>query len=158
PGSLYNGNVGLVLGNAVLDARSYSLTGLNTAKPDYNRLQFMGSVGGPLKIPRLFNANNAPAFFVTYQLGRVRTASTVPASVPTQDQRNGILADRVIPQSLISPQAKALLKFFPMPNFDSSARYNYQTALTGTTNQDNLQTRLSKSLNRTDQVFGTFGY
>jgi hypothetical protein len=157
-GGLYNGNVGLVLGNAVLDARAYSLTGLDTPKPAYNRLQIMGSVGGPLKIPHLFNVNNAPTFFVAYQLSRNQTASTVPASVPTQDQRNGILADRVIPQSLISPQAKALLKFYPLPNLDSGARYNYQTALTGTNDQDSLQTRLSKNLGRTNQVFGTLGY
>jgi hypothetical protein len=158
PGSLYNGNVGLVLGNAVLDARSYSLTGLDTAKPAYNHLTFMGSVGGPLRIPHLFRPNTAPTFFVAYQLGRNRNASTVPASVPTQDQRNGILADRIVPQSLISPQAKALLRFFPLPNFDSGARYNYQTALTGTTDQDSLQTRVSKNVSRSDQVFGTFGY
>ena len=158
PGSLYNGNVGLVLGNAVLDARSYSLTGLETAKPAYNHLTFMGSVGGPLRIPHLFRSNNAPTFFVAYQLGRNRNASTVPASVPTQDERNGILSDRVIPQSLISPQAKALLRFFPLPNFDSGARYNYQTALTGTTDQDSLQTRIAKNVSRSDQVFGTLGY
>jgi hypothetical protein len=158
PGSLYNGNVGLVLGNAFLDARSYSLTGLDTPKPAYNHLQFMGAVGGPLRIPHLFNVNNAPTFFVAYQMIRNRTASTVPASVPTQDQRNGILADRVIPQSLISPQARALLKFYPLPNFDSGARYNYQTALTGVNNQDSLQTRLSKNFGRVNQVFGTLAY
>jgi len=157
PGSLYNGNLGLSLGNAFLDARSYSLTGLDTPKPNYNHLNIMGSVGGPIRLPHVrFVA--PPAFFVSYQLGRNRNASTVPASVPTQDQRNGILADRVIPQSLISPQAKALLKFYPLPNFDSNARYNYQTALTGTTDQDVIQSRISKSLGRTDQVFGTLGY
>lgn len=157
-GSLYNGTANVVIGNAILDARAYSLTGLDTQKPAYTHLQMGATVGGPLRIPHLFRANNAPNFFVAYQLSRNRNASTVPASVPTQDQRNGILAGGTIPQSLISRQAQALLRFYPLPNFDSGARYNYQTALTGTNDQDSVQTRLSKNVGRTDQLFGTFGY
>ncbi|MES1258014.1 MAG: TonB-dependent receptor [Acidobacteriota bacterium] len=158
PGSLYNGNVGFVMGNSALDARNYSLTGQDTPKPAYNHLQFMGAVGGPLRIPHVFTGNSVPTFFVAYQLVRNRNASTVSALVPTQEQRDGIVGGAVIPQSLISPQAKALLKFYPLPNFDSSARYNYQTALTGTTSQDNLQTRISKNVGRSNQMFGTFAY
>ena len=158
PGSLYNGNVGVVVGNAVLDARSYSLTGQDTPKPAYNHLQFMGAVGGPLRIPHLIKGLYPPSFFVAYQMIRNRNANTVSALVPTQAQRDGNLGGAVIPQSLISPQALALLKFYPLPNFNAGARYNYQTALTGTSDQDSLQTRVSKTVGRSNQVFGTFGY
>ncbi len=158
PGSLYNGNVGFVLGNAALDARNYSLTGQNTPKPAYNHLQFVGAVGGPLRIPHIFTGTSVPTFFVAYQLGRNRNASTISALVPTQAQRDGLIGATAIPPSLISPQAQALLKFYPLPNFDSNARYNYQTALTGTTDQDSLQTRISKNVGRSNQYFGSFGY
>jgi hypothetical protein len=159
PGSLYNGNVAVVIGNAVLDARSYSLTGQDTKKPDYNHFQFTGAVGGPIRIPHIYRGGNSPAtFFVNYQMVRNRNASTVSALVPTQAQRDGNLGGIVVPQSQISPQALALLKFYPLPNFDSLARYNYQTALTGANDSDALQTRISKTVGRSNQVFGTFGY
>jgi hypothetical protein len=159
PGSLYNGNIGAIFGNSALDARNFSITGQDTAKPAYNRIQASGQFGGPLRIPRLFNAQNAPNFFISYQLSRNRTASIVPALVPTLDERNGIMKNgEVIPASRISQAAKTLLSFYPLPNFTGSPSYNYQTALRGLNNGDNVQSRLSKSLGRTDQVFGTFGY
>ncbi len=158
-GSLYNGQLGVVIGNAVLDARSYSLTGQNTPKPDYNRFQFSGALGGPIRIPHIYSGGNSPAtFFVNYQMSRNRNANVVSALVPTQAQRDGNLGNIVVPQSQISRQALALLKFYPLPNFDSQARYNYQTALTGANDSDALQTRISKTLNRSNQIFGTFGY
>ena len=42
----------------------------------------------------------------------------------------------VIPQSRISPQATALLSFYPLPNFAADSRYNYQIPLVGISNQD----------------------
>ena len=170
-GSLYTGNVGAIFGNSVLDARSFSLTGQDTAKPAYNRISTSAQVGGPLRIPHLFNANNAPNFFVSYQMARNRNASVQPALMPTALERTGVLSTavldpttgdafpgNVIPVSRISAASRVLAALYPLPNFTGSSRYNYQTALKGTSNQDNLQSRLSKSLNRTDQVFGTFGY
>ncbi|HXJ39326.1 MAG TPA: carboxypeptidase regulatory-like domain-containing protein, partial [Bryobacteraceae bacterium] len=171
PGSLYNGNIGAILGNSALDARSFSLTGQDTAKPAYNRINASAQFGGPLRIPHLFNANNAPNFFVSYQMSRNRTASIQPALVPTANERLGILSQtvldpstgnpfpgNVIPTSLLSQAAKTLVSFYPLPNFTGSSQYNYQTALRTLTNMDNVQSRLSKAINRTDQVFGTFGY
>ena len=170
-GSLYTGNIGAILGNSVLDARVYSVTGQDTAKPAYNRINASAQIGGPLRIPHLFNANNAPNFFVSYQLSRNRTVNIQPALMPTALERTGVLGTtvldpttgnafpgNVIPSSRISQAARTLAAFYPLPNFGGSSRYNYQTALRGTSEADNLQSRLSKSLNRTDQVFGTFGY
>jgi outer membrane receptor protein involved in Fe transport len=62
----------------------------------------------------------------------------------------------IIPPTLISPQAKALLNLYPLPNFTGSTRYNYQLPLVSGQHQDDLQTRLNKQFGRKDQVFGTF--
>ena len=51
--SLYNANLGVILDNSALDARSFSLTGQDTPKPAYNRLQGVASFGGPVRIPHL---------------------------------------------------------------------------------------------------------
>ena len=40
-GPLYTGNIGFVLGNSALDARAYSLSGMDTEKPSYNHMQGM---------------------------------------------------------------------------------------------------------------------
>ena len=60
--------------NATLDARPYSLTGLNTPKPTYNNLTGLATFGGPLKIPH-FHWND-PNFFVAYQWTRDSNATT----------------------------------------------------------------------------------
>ena len=41
--SLYNGSLGFSLDNSSLDARSYSLTGQDTLKPAYSRIQGMAT-------------------------------------------------------------------------------------------------------------------
>jgi hypothetical protein len=80
--------------------------------------------------------------------------------VPTLAERNGDLSaigGPVIPPSQISPQARALLNLYPLPNFDGGARYNYQIAALGTTHQDSLQSRLNKTLSIKNQLSGVFG-
>jgi hypothetical protein len=176
PRSLYNGSLGLTLDNSAFDARSFSLTGLDTPKPDYNRMQGLASFGGPLKIPHLL-PRNGPNVILNYQWTRNRDASTRASLMPTLAERRGDFSQtrnalgqpfdifdpsnglpfpgRIIPENRISPQAKALLAFYPLPNFASS-RYNYQIPLTGSTHQDSLQARVSKSVRNTNQINGAF--
>jgi hypothetical protein len=90
--------------------------------------------------------------------------------VPTADQRAGIFtttildpatgspfAGNMIPASLISPQAMSLLRFYPLPNF-ASAQYNYQVAIAGRSDVDQMTSRLQKGIGRSNQVFGVFQY
>ncbi len=160
PGSLYNGTLAFNLDSSALDARPFSLTGQETARPAYSRITGGGTFGGPLRIPHLYNPVSAPTFFVAYQLMRNTDANTASALVPTLAQRAGNISPTVIvPQSLISPQATALLNLYPLPNFlDPGARYNYQIPLDNSLDQDSLQTRLNKTIGRFNQVFGTFSY
>jgi len=157
--SLYNGNLGLILNHAAFDARSYSVTGQDTPKPDYTRAQGLFAFGGPIKIPKWL-PRNGPMFTVNYQWTRNTNAITQSGLVPTMAERAGDFsgaavaprdpvtglpfAGGVIPPSRISPQARALLGLFPEPNFTSSSRYNFQTPIVSGMNQDDLQTRVNK--------------
>ncbi len=171
--SLYNGNIGLVIDNSIIDARAYSITGQNTPKPDFNLMTATFSFGGPLKIPRLLP--NGPNFTVNYQWTRNRTATTQSGLMPTAREREGSLAGplatpifdpasglpfsgNLIPKTRISSQARALLNLYPSPNFEGGARYNYQIALVGGNHQDAMQSRLNKSFGRKDQVSGGFSF
>lgn len=49
--------------DAALDAKSYSLTGLQTPKASYNLARFGANLGGPLSIPKIFNGGNKWFFF-----------------------------------------------------------------------------------------------
>lgn len=175
----YNGALGVALDNSALDARSFSLTGQNTPKAAYNHLQGTASLGGPLRIPHLWGTS-AANFFAGYQMTRSRLASTQSALMPLPAERDGDFSrvlnslgqpvqiydpltgapflDNAIPRQRISPQALALLKFYPMPNFAAGVRYNYQVPVTGTQDQDNVQTRLNKTFGFRNQANGSLNW
>lgn len=168
--SLYNGSLGFSFDNSALDARAFSITGQDTPKPGYNHVTGFAAFGGPMKIPHLIR--NGPNFFVAYQWTRNRNASVATALVPTLDQRNGNLSalgtqifdpsgapvsGNIISPNRISDQARALLKFYPLPNFSGNGSYNYQIPIVGSTHQDAVQARLNKAINRKHQISGSFG-
>ena len=179
PGSGYRGDVSSILDNAVLNARNFSITGQDTPRSPYNHLRFGASFGGPLSIPHLFRTNNGN-FFIGYQGMRNHNASTQPYLMPTAAERSGDLSQtlnplgnpvqlidpsngapfpgNVIPSTRIAPQARALLNFYPMPNFNPSARYNYQIPLVGISDSDGFQARINKMINSRNSVNGTFGF
>jgi hypothetical protein len=170
--SLYNGSLGLIFDNSATDARPYSLTGLNTPKGSYNRITGVVTFGGPLNIPHLMP--HGPNLFLAYQWTRNRSDFVQAGLVPDAAERNGDFSNELdslgqptqifnpetgqpftgnIP---ISPQAQALLALYPLPNIANNTRYNYQTPVVSNTHQDALQSRFDKTLDRKDQVYGTF--
>lgn len=173
---LYNGNIGVTLDNSAIDARPYSLTGLNTPKPTYNLVTGMASFGGPLRIPHVLL--NGPNIIANYQWTRDRDATTQSNTVPTLAERSGNFSQSVGPSGspiqifdpatglpfpgdalpAIDPQAKALLSFYPLPNVSNGTRYNYQIPIILPTHEDRLQARLNKQLNAANQMWGTFGF
>ncbi|MGP8243088.1 MAG: carboxypeptidase regulatory-like domain-containing protein [Bryobacteraceae bacterium] len=174
-----NGNVAVVLDNSVFDAQNFSLSGQPTPKPAYNKLRSTGMVGGPLKIPHLLSGRNT-TFTFNYQLTRQRSASTSTTLMPTEAERGGDFAGlansagspialidpangtpfagNVIPASRISPQANAFLNYYPLPNFTGSGTYNYQAPIVPVTNQTNINTRVSQTIDAKNQINGRFSW
>lgn len=174
--SLYNGGIGITFDNSALNARPFSLTGQDTPKAAYNRMTGLLALGGPLRIPHLLQ--NGPNVFVGYQWTRNRNATTQSALMPGALERDGDFSQSLassgrqildpttglpfpenrIPSDRISPQAQALLRFYPLPNFNSSAGYNYQSPLISGTHEDALQSRFNKNLAARDQIYGGFAF
>jgi len=149
PRSLYQYGVGFTFDTSRLNARDFSLNGQDTPKPDYSRFQGLLSFGGPIKIRHILR--NGPNLTVTYQWVRNNSGRIQTGLMPTPDQRNGIFAtpiidpltgnpfpNNVIPQTRISPQARSLLTFYPQPNFQADARYNYQIPIIFAQHQDSM--------------------
>lgn len=177
---LYNGGLGLIFDNSALDARSYSLTGQNTPKPSYNRITAVATLGGPLKIPHIIPPSHAPNFFLAYIWTRYADDTTTSALVPTAAERGGDFSDvlnaagqpveifnpstgqpfgsAIIPPGQISPQAQALLNYYPLPSFSGISTYNYQVPIVTDTHQDALLSRWNENINGKNQLYGGFAF
>jgi len=59
---------------------------------------------------------------------------------------------------LISPQAKALLNFYPLPNLAGSSRYNFQIPILTENHTESLNTRLQKNIGNRNSLNGFFVY
>jgi trimeric autotransporter adhesin len=151
--SLYTGGLGITLGNSALDARPYSLSGQSLPKSQYNRFTFLGTVGGPLRIPHLLP--RGPNFFVAYQWTSNGDATTLTGLVPTAAERSGDL-----PFGGVTPvtQAQDLLKLYPLPNVSGNSLYNYQVSVITDTHQDAMQLRLDKTIGNRNQFYGGFAF
>jgi hypothetical protein len=145
---LYTGGLSLILDNSATDAKSYSLGGFDTAKPSYNRVTAAISFGGPIRIPHL--VRRGPNFFVGYQWTRNANAVTEDGLMPTAAQR----CIGVTCPVTISPQAMALLAYYPLPNLAGNSMYNYQIPIVSNMHQDSIQTRLDKGIGRRDYLYG----
>jgi hypothetical protein len=166
--SLYNYGMGIVMGNSAWDAQSYGVT----RQPSYNDLQVNGRFGGPLRLPWV---RNDPQIQMIFGRTADTNANTQNSIVPTAAQRSGDLSGAVdafgqpvqlidpvtgqpfpgnqIPANRISPQAAALLAYYPQANLADS-RFNYQLPIVRTTRGENLQTRLQQPINNRNSVQG----
>ncbi len=175
----YNGNLAIIYGNSDFNARPYSLTGQATAKPSTSNARMTGMIGGPLKIPHILSGQKT-FFTLNFQFTDASSGSTTSTLVPTAAERSGDFSNvlglsgqpvtiydptthtpfpnNAIPASMVSPIATALLSYYPLPNFPGNSRYNYQTALVSNSQQDNINSRVSETINTKNQVNGNFSY
>jgi hypothetical protein len=172
---VYHGGIGVRLDNAALDARPFSLSGLNTPKASYNRVTTVATFGGPLKIPHLFQ--HGPVFFVSYQWTRDRNDTNQSGLVPDLAERQGDFSHELNPQGQpvqifnpatglpfagnvvpVSQQARALLNLYPLPNVVGNPRFNFQTPIISNTHQDALQSRMNKTVGKKDQLYGGLAF
>jgi trimeric autotransporter adhesin len=157
--------------NSYLNAAPYSLTGQETEKPSYNKIQFGGTIGGPMVIPKILNWKRA-SFNVTYQGLLSRNPYDQVSSVPTADERSGDFAGlvvnnkpvtifdpqtnapfpgNVIPRSRIDSASAGLLQYFPLPTY-SGLIQNYRNTTSVPNNNQNIGVRLNAPLNNKDRL------
>jgi len=157
----------------------------NLPTPTYRQNQFGGSIGGRIIKDKLF-------FFGDAQLNREAQGGSVITSVPTAANRMGDFSDylkfnsqyqiydptsgnqtngtgrtpytgNIIPASKLSPQAVALLNYFPLPNFTpqfAGEDYANNYAVSGNTaiTANQWDTREDYYLNEKNTMFGRYSY
>lgn len=126
-----HGNLRYFVVNEAFNAR-----GFFDPEVPINRLNtFGGQLGGPVRIPKLYDPRGRTFFFFDYEGTRSRKGRVVDITVPTEKQRRGDFSDLpifqrpvdpqtggpfpggVIPMNRLNPISLAYLKrFIPLPN------------------------------------------
>jgi hypothetical protein len=126
----------------------------------YNRNTFGITVGGPVKIPGLYNGTRRTNFTASYNGTRGDQLFDQYGTVPTAAMRNGDFSavptqlfdpvtgapfsNNQIPASRMDASATSLLRFIPLANVDGTTRNYHQVTTTGSLN-DNVNLRLTHS-------------
>ena len=123
----------------MFDAAPYQLRQGNArTDPQYLRQNADFSVGGPLKLPGIYDGTRRTSFTLNYSSNRGATLFDQYATVPTAAMRSGdfsslarTLLDPVtheafsgnqIPSERIDSAAAYLLRFIPLPNLSGTSR------------------------------------
>jgi trimeric autotransporter adhesin len=169
--ALYNGGFATIVDNSSIDARPFSLSGVEAPKDSYTHMTAGFTLGGPLNIPHLMP--QGPNFFVGYVWTRDNNATINTGLVPTLAERSGDLSSLQAPiynpatglqylgnQVPVSPQAQALLNLYPLPNpnIPVNSGYNYQAPVLNSVHQDALNSRLSRHIGRADNIYGGYNF
>ncbi len=172
-----HGMLSFTLQNSVLNAKPFSLNGLDVPQAAYAQSRFSLIVGGPLLIPKIVK-DPKTQFFVTYFGTRGRTPELFTETVPTAAERSGDFSQATqllgtsaagvpvsiynpatrqpfpgnsIPSSMLNPIALGLLRFYPLPNQPGAAN-NYQLETTQAGNSDNAGLRIQRNLTSADRL------
>jgi hypothetical protein len=136
-GSLYH-----FLRNDNLDARNFFDAG---GKPEFQRNQFGGTVGGPVRTDRAF-------FFLGYEALRERLGRTISTLTPDLNARRGVLPSETVE---VSPVVRPYLDAFPLPNGPSrgSGLASYFFGFNQQLRQDFFQGRFDQNFSSRHQFF-----
>jgi hypothetical protein len=165
------------LQNDALDAKVLNFT----AKAPKRFNTFGGSVGGPVKLPKLYNGRDKTFFFFDYEGNRKETSQPEQFLVPTLAQRNGNLgalsipnntlidpfhgqpfANNTIPTPMLNPSALALLNgYYPLPNVlaaPSGASYNYEHLQPIPSSTNGFDGRIDQIINPKQQLYVRYNW
>lgn len=151
----YHGSLFEYFQNDALDASPFGFSG--KAPKHFNT--FGGSLGGPVNIPHLYDGRNKTFFFADYEGNRRSTAVAEQFLVPTIAERQGdltALGGPVIPQANVSPTAKALLTYYPLPNVNGQSNFNYEIFQPTPARTDGADLRIDQTINAKQSVYARF--
>jgi len=148
------------------------------SKPRIIMNDFGGTLGGPLRIPRIITKPDSTFFFASFEALRLPRQTPIVLSVPSNDMRNGNLTSYLNGQGVsaiyepdgtpldpsnvpISPIAANVIQhLFPAPNLGDPASYanNYQINFPSPISSNQGDIRIDRTLTGRQSVFARFSY
>src|SRR5579871_1475037 len=182
----YHGTAFEFLRNDAFDARPYDFTGQSPAKAPYRQNQYGFTLGGPVRIPKLFNGKDrlffmsnfegyksrltTPSYFTTMPLSwRNGDFSSFNVSLVDPNTRtagaNGsytfsAFPGNQIPQSRFNSYTLGLLKYDPVPNINTNGvvNRNFLEALKTTVDKNQFNQRVDWNESANSQWFGRYSW
>jgi hypothetical protein len=177
------GQASFTIANSALNAKPFSLNGLDIPQASYAQTRFSLIVGGPLVIPKIVK-DPSTQFFLTYFGTRQKTPSLFTETVPTAAERMGDFSqatqslgttntsaplalfnpatnqpfpNNIIPVQNLNPIALALLRYYPQPNEPGNAN-NYQFETAKPSDTDNVGFRIQRNVSAKNRLFLNIQY
>jgi Carboxypeptidase regulatory-like domain/TonB dependent receptor-like, beta-barrel len=168
-----------------LEATDFFLLKAGLPKPKVKYDRPGGSVGGPVRIPGLYNGKDRTFFFGAIEWLYDQFPEPGPRTVPSAAMRNGDFSEllaqniviydpataqqvgarvvrtpfpgNIIPTNRISPIAQQLLKYYPMPNQPGDlGRNNYFSSNPRSDTFYSISTRFDHQLSNKQHVFARY--
>src|SRR5712691_289232 len=181
----YHGAVFEFLRNSYLDAKPYDFIGTNPAKAPFRWNQYGFTLGGPVRIPKLFNGKNRLFFMSNFEGFKSRRTdqglyTTAPDSWRHGDFSsfkttlynpftrttgpNGVVTAMPFTGNQIDPQyfdqtSIKFMQFWPLPNLNTpTVSNNLQTAQKTTIDKNQFNQRIDFNESSNSQWFGRFSW
>lgn len=169
--------------NEKMDAANFFDNFAGRGIPPLRYNQFGANLGGPVRIPKLYDGQNRTFFFASYEGTRVRRGRTAQLNVPTLEQRSGdfsrlgfrgnramfdpattrrneagaIVRDPFpgnrIPEARFVAFGPAVLALYPAPTVDVATGNNFFARLSDTSDNNNGMIRLDHRFGERDSIF-----
>lgn len=164
--------------NSAFDARPYSITGNEFPKVSNYDERFGGNMGGPLRIPHIYDGSNKTYFFVNFQHDTQKAGVSTFSTVPTAAERSGDFCGLGItlynpfsnlagPRSVlgngcqvtaINPASAALLAYIPLPNVPGQSAQNYLLQSAVPHNTDGVNIHILHTINAKFNLNGGYNF
>ena len=154
-------NVTYGLGGSMFDSAPYALRDQPVTTRDYLQQNFSSTLGGALRIPRIYDGTNRTTYNFSFTAGHSENLFDQYATVPSDAYRRGDFSaspaaildpltgqpfpGNQIPAERMSAAARALLPFMPNANLSGDTR-NFHITDTTRSNTDSFSLRISHTL------------
>ena len=163
----FHGSAFEYLKNEFFDARLYT-----NLKPNHQALDrqnnYGGSLGGPVRIPKLYNGKDKTFFFFAFERDPNSKGQSFLTRIPTKYEVDhpGDFTDAGVqtPQNFVAlPVALAMFKLYPEPNYGETGSGQtligwYASAPSQTQKIMDLEGRVDHHFSARDTLFGRYAY
>jgi carboxypeptidase family protein/TonB-dependent receptor-like protein len=164
----FHGSLFEFVRNSAFDSRNF----FTSKVPPFRRNEFGATFGGPVHIPGVYSGKDRTFFFAQYAGFRQRRGSPGIFTVPTANERKGIVDFICVPPPSgscrgnpgpdqyivpVNPTIQTILNAYPSPNLPGTVN-NFEGTASLPVTRDQWSTRLDHRFSEKDSIFGRYTF